>query len=121
MEAEMYYGASKFLFDYAKKLRRTQTPAESLLWKQLRNKRFANLKFRRQHPIKNYIVDFYCHAKRLVIELDGSIHDIEEVKNNDISREDDLKAMGLKVIRFTNDDIFKSMHAVLDKVYEECE
>jgi very-short-patch-repair endonuclease len=68
-------GAKNKDFVNAKVLRKTMTDAEILLWKALRNRRLNGFKFRRQHPIKGFIADFYCHEARLVIEVDGEIHD----------------------------------------------
>ena len=67
---KLFLGANKFLFDMAGQLRRDETKAEKLLWSKLRNKQLG-VKFRRQHPLYSYIVDFYCHSHRLVIEVDG--------------------------------------------------
>ena len=98
------------------------TVAEKLLWLNLRNRRFLNLKFLRQHPIiyqvfQNkplyFIADFYCAEKRLVIEVDGKIHDfqIEE----DLHREDILKSLDLNILRIKNEEV-EDMHAVLEKI-----
>ncbi len=71
------------------------------------------MKFRRQHPISFYIVDIYCHSKKLVIEIDGSIHDLEETKIKDELRQKQLEALGLKVIRFTTKEIINELESVL--------
>jgi very-short-patch-repair endonuclease len=73
--------ATPKIYGNAKTLRQTETEAEKLLWQQLRSKKFNGLKFRRQHPIDKWIADFYCHEKKLIIELDGAVHnDVEQKK-----------------------------------------
>jgi very-short-patch-repair endonuclease len=77
IDAEFFYGATPEIFLRAAELRRNMTNAEKLLWQELRSKKILNLTFRRQHPVNMFIADFYCHKARLVIEIDGSIHEIE--------------------------------------------
>ena len=111
----MFNNASHLIFELAKDLRRNMTDAESLLWNHLKAG-VKGLKFRRQHPIGIYIADFYCHKLRLIIEIDGSIHNVKEVKDNDLKRENDLKEWGNTIIRFTNERVFKSIDSVLDEI-----
>ena len=111
----MFYGASNLIFERAAELRNRMTPAEEMLWNAIHINEWK-LKFRRQHPIANYVVDFYCHAKKLVIELDGSIHDVEEVKRNDEYREANLKELGLNVIRFKNEEVLMNLPNVIEKI-----
>lgn len=115
MKDNMFYGASNLIFQRAEELRNRMTAAEELLWKQIHINEWK-LKFRRQHPIANYVVDFYCHAKKLVIELDGGIHEIEDVKRYDENREAHLKELGLTVLRFKNEQIFKENKFVLELI-----
>ncbi len=98
---------------YRIKLRRQQTLAEKHLWFYLRAKRFGNLKFRRQHGIGPFIADFYCAAKRLVIEVDGDIHEFSQIKNRDEKKERFFKSLGLKVVRYQNDDVFDKLNWLL--------
>jgi len=112
MKENMFYGASNLIFRRAEELRNSMTGAEEILWKELHINEWK-LKFRRQHPIANYVVDFYCHAAKLAIELDGTIHDLDEVKRNDENREQCLKELGLTVLRFKNEDVFKNKKSVL--------
>jgi type I restriction enzyme R subunit len=84
-------------------LRQRQTPAESIFWEIVRNRRFHGLKFRRQHQICLYIVDFYCHEKQLVVELDGGIHDHGRHRRDDSERDAYLRGLGLAVYRIPND------------------
>lgn len=100
------FGASQRTKAMAKVLRKNQTPSEVRLWEILRNGNLNGLKFRRQHPLKNFIVDFYCHELKLVIEIDGSIHEKPEVKQRDAIKEMAIKELGLMVMRFTNEDVY---------------
>ena len=100
----LFYGASPLIMQRAKELRNRTTKAEELLWNCLRNKKLG-FKFRRQHPINRFIADFYCHEKRLVIEIDGGNHDRPENKQYDENRTAELDRFGIKVIRFKNRDV----------------
>lgn len=113
----MYYGASNLIFQRATELRATMTPAEEILWNAIHINEWK-LKFRRQHPIANYIVDFYCHALKLVIEVDGTIHDEDEVKKNDANREQHLREFGLTVLRFKNEEVLKNKKTVLKTIFD---
>jgi very-short-patch-repair endonuclease len=91
------------------------TEAEKMLWYHL--KRGVNgLKFRRQHPIGVYVADFYCHKMKLVIELDGSIHEVKEIMERDKRREDDLKNWGYEIIRFKNQEVEQHLGTVLTTI-----
>lgn len=79
IERNMFYGASRNIFEKASELRNNMTEAENLLWVELKNRKIFKVKFRRQHPIDIFIVDFYCHEFKLVIEIDGEIHLEKEV------------------------------------------
>ena len=107
------------LLTYARELRASQTDAEKLLWKLLRNKQIADTKFRRQHPVDNYILDFYCHEQKLAIELDGSQHFEEKVKDYDQKRTEYLNQQGIKVLRFDNRQMLIETEAVLEVIYNE--
>jgi very-short-patch-repair endonuclease len=115
-----YHEATKQIFDNAKKLRRNQTPAEERLWKILRSHKIKGLKFRRQHPIYRFIADFYCHDLKLIIEIDGSIHLLDDIKEYDIKREEKLKQLGLNVIRFTNEQVFMEPEIIVDAIMKLC-
>ena len=86
-----------------------------ILWGRLKED-IANYKFRRQHPASNYIVDFYCHKLKLVIEVDGSIHSSEENHKLDEIRQKNIEKLGLIVFRFTNEDVRNKIENVLDKI-----
>ncbi len=100
-----------------RKLRSEMTSAENKLWLRLRGKQLNGLKFRRQHGIGSYIVDFYCPEKRLVIEVDGDVHAYEEQIIKDKEREDYLKALGLQIVRYTNWDILTNMEGVVEDLF----
>jgi very-short-patch-repair endonuclease len=115
---DFYFGASKETIEYAKALRKRMTPAEIILWENLRNRKLANTKFRRQHPIERFIVDFYCSEKKLVIELDGGIHDNPDQKEYDIGRSAEIEKYDIKIIRFKNEDIIDNLEKTLKKIIE---
>ncbi len=115
MKRQMFYQANPLIFERAKYLRNHLTDAEIKLWGYLRT-RPMGFKFRRQHPIGIYIVDFYCHACQLVLEADGSIHEQIEIQKEDYERQKSLEADGLQVIRFTNSEILKNTEMVIEKI-----
>jgi very-short-patch-repair endonuclease len=114
----LHKGAIGKLFEYSRELRQVSTEAERLLWSELRNRKLNGLKFRRQHPIDKYIADFYCHERKLVIELDGEVHNIKENKDYDEARTVELEAQVITVIRFSNDEIINKIETVLQKIKE---
>ncbi len=103
----------------ARALRKNQTAAERRLWSAIRNRRLAGCKFRRQHPINNFIVDFACLERKLVIEVDGGQH-AEEIKK-DAERTTALEKVGFRVLRFWNHDVLKNMDAVLETILANLE
>ena len=108
------------LLEFAKTMRTNATDAESLMWYLLRAKRFMALKFRRQHVIEPYIVDFYCHEIGLVVELDGSQHNTDDGKEYDAERTKFLEALGLKVVRYWNHDVLRNTDVVLEDLWGRC-
>ncbi|MHA3083496.1 endonuclease domain-containing protein [Acinetobacter sp. ANC 5383] len=108
------------LLEFAKTMRSNATDAENLMWQLLRAKRFMNLKFRRQHVIAPYIVDFYCHEIGLVIELDGSQHGADDVLEYDAERTKFLEALGLTVVRYWNHDVLGRTDVVLEDLWNVC-
>ena len=83
----------------ARDLRRPQTPTEARLWESLRDRRFAGLKFRRQHAVGRFVLDFFCHELRLAVEVDGSIHDSPEHQASDAACQGELEATGIRFVR----------------------
>ncbi len=108
------------LLQFAKSMRHAATDAENLLWQLLRAKRFMNLKFRRQHVIKPYIVDFYCHEIGLVIEVDGGQHGIDDAIEYHAARTKFLEALGLTVVRYWNSDVLSRTDVVLEDLWQRC-
>ena len=104
------------LVETARELRKKATPAEEIFWELVRDRRFLDLKFRRQHQIGHYIVDFYCHEKNLIIELDGAVHDTEERQKKDKKRDAYLQSLGNKVIRISNEKIISDPESVLIEI-----
>lgn len=115
MRRKMFYEADPLLFERATYLRNHLTNTEMTLWGYLRTHPMG-YKFRRQHPIGIYIVDFYCHACKLVIEADGNIHDLVSVRQADQERQRSLEADGLHVMRFTNAEILKNTEKGVEKI-----
>ena len=115
MKRKMFYKADPLIFSKARELRKVLTPSEQTFGLRLKQK-FPEYKFRRQDPISIYIADFYCHKLRLVIEIDGSIHDSEEAKLNDKRRQQDLDDLNLMVIRFTNDQVKNEIENVIEMI-----
>lgn len=99
----------------ARELRSEMTPAEKLLWQEVRAKKLG-VQFRRQQVIAGFIVDFYCHKAALVIEVDGDIHDLQQ--DEDARREKVLSEIGLRIVRFGNDEVVKSLSAVVGNIRE---
>ena len=116
IEAEFFFGATPLTFKRANELRRNMTDAEKLLWEKLNRNQINDLHFRRQHPINKFIADFYCHKVGLVIEVDGDIHLLDEIKERDEERDYFMHDLGLKVLRFTNDEVFKDIDNVVEKI-----
>jgi very-short-patch-repair endonuclease len=116
---ELFKGADAKLFEFSKVLRKTQTEAEDMVWQSLRNRKILGCKFRRQHPIGKYIADFYCYEAKLVIEIDGGIHNRPQNKQYDENRSYELEELGITVIRFTNEMIEENLSKVLCEIKEE--
>jgi len=107
------------LHQCAKELRNQATPAERKLWRYLSGRKMMNLKFRRQHLIDPYIVDFYCPEKKLIIEVDGGTH--IDNKIYDRYREEYLRSKGFQIIRFLNTEVNSDTVEVLDRILKACE
>ena len=102
----------------AKKLRKEMTPAEQKLWQHLRNRHLFELKFRRQHPVGRFILDFYCHEHLLIVEVDGGIHELQSER--DQMRTEWLQQQGYRVIRFKNEDVIFNIEGVLTEIARVC-
>ena len=99
-------------------LRRNLTDAEAKLWSELRGRQVQGYKFRRQHPIDDYVADFACLSAKLVIEIDGATHSTEEELAYDRQRTVLLQGLGWRVIRFTNDEVFTDVDGVVEAIWE---
>ena len=121
MKTDMHYGATPAIFKIARELRKNPTKAEEFLWQQLRKNQMGR-RFRRQHPTWLYVVDFYCHPLRLVIEIDGGIHEEAEQQIIDKEKTENLESLGLHIIRFSNEqvlfDIDNTLSTIADKMTE---
>lgn len=114
-ESNMFYGADVIVFERAKKLRENMTWAERKLFEQL-SKNKLGVRFRAQHPLSLYIVDFYCHQAKLVIEIDGDVHFNDESQKADEERTIAIEEFGLRLLRFTNEEIFKNINEVISEI-----
>ncbi len=106
----------KYLEPWRKELRNEGTSAEAFLWKFLQHRKLEGRKFRRQHSILNYIIDFYCPEERLIVELDGMGHFTEEGMERDRKRTEVLMGLGFRVIRFENKRVFGELEKVLGEI-----
>ena len=100
----------------AKSFRKNPTPAEAALWERLRNRQLGGFKFRRQHVLRDKIVDFYCREALLIIELDGGVHDNPEQRIKDQDRDAEFAAVGYRTLRFRNAEVLHTMDAVLSTI-----
>lgn len=118
-DSDMFQQANSRLFEFAKKNRSNSTKAEEKLWKELKGKKLHGFKFRRQHPIGHFILDFYCHKAKLAIELDGPYHENEEQKQYDELRTKALNDIEIKELRFKNEEVFNNIERVLETIKEQ--
>jgi very-short-patch-repair endonuclease len=103
--------------EFARALRKHPTPAEDILWRRLRGSHFHGAKLRRQAPFDRFVVDFYCHAAKLVVELDGKQH--EWFSDYDVGRSEVLERLGVRVMRFTNEEVCNDLDSVLMRIRDE--
>ena len=104
------------IIEVARKLRKTPTTAEKLLWEKLWNRKFEGLKFARQHPFGRFVADFYCAELKLVIEIEGSVHDEPLQKEYDEQRFEELRNRGLNILRLTNKEVLYNTRQALEKI-----
>lgn len=114
----LFKGALPKRFEQARELKRGMTKAEKSLWQELRGRKLNGLKFRRQHPFENYILDFYCAEKKLVIEVDGAVHDNDIQKENDEMRTERLKEFGVRILRFRNEVVQNDIKGILAQIID---
>ena len=115
---DMNYSNHPATKEYRQLLRRTETPTERMLWRKLRNKQLDGYRFRQQHGFGPYILDFYCPVLRLCIELDGDIHNDENVRQKDNDRTIFLNQNKISVIRFKNNEVETDIERVINSIRE---
>jgi very-short-patch-repair endonuclease len=115
------FGAKRETFENAKELRKNETEAEKVLWKAVRSRKLGGLKIRRQHPVKQFILDFYCHEYLLGIELDGSVHENEMAKEYDLNRTAEIENLGITILRFKNEEVLTELSKVISKIQNKVE
>ena len=115
---EVPWGTSPELWErqkpLARQMRRNPTAAEAAVWERLRNRRLFGSRFRRQHAIDRFLVDFYCAEARLVVEIDGPVHQYS--RQEDAIRQELLESRGLRVLRFTNEEVGNNIDGVLERI-----
>ncbi len=116
MKRNMHIYASSRIFRNASVLRRNTTVAEKILWEHLRDRKLEGEKFRRQHPLKKFVVDFYCYKLRLGIELDGEQHSVPTQVFYDNDRTEILEGYTIRILRFTNQEVIETIDIVLSKI-----
>ena len=107
----------KYIIEIARDLRKDQTASETKLWERLRDRRLGGYKFRRQYAIGRYIADFYCSEAKLVIEVDGPVH--QEQREDDDYRENEIMLRDITVIRFSNNEVDTNIEGVLEKIHQK--
>jgi very-short-patch-repair endonuclease len=110
---------SSQMIERSRHLRARSTKAEQVLWEHLRARRLNGVKFRRQHPIGTFVADFFCGEHRLVIELDGAIHQEATQAERDARRDEIMREHNLKVLRFSNGDVLNNLPCVLTTILRE--
>lgn len=100
----------------ARDLRKHQTPTEEVLWDRLRSRRFLGLKFRRQFPVEGFITDFCCHEAKLIVEVDGAVHDEPHQEAHDENRDVFLQSLGYKILRFANERVLEDIDSALQDI-----
>jgi len=108
---------SKHLKKYSRRLRKEMTNAERLLWSKIRRKQLKGFQVYRQKPIGQFVVDFYCPNAKLVIELDGGQHYSEVIQAKDQSRDKYMDGIGLKVLRFSDKEVFENLSGVVEEIW----
>jgi very-short-patch-repair endonuclease len=107
------------LLTFARELRSNHTDAETVFWSAVRSRRLMGLKFRRQHPVPPYFLDFYCHEHRLCVEIDGGQHQEESALRRDAERTEFLESSGIRILRFSNPDVLQNLEGVLVEICKE--
>ncbi len=106
----------KELKAFRRELRKNLTPAEAILWKALQQRKLEGRKFRRQHSVGKYVIDFYCPSEMLAVELDGAEHFTLQGSLNDQERDDYLKGLNIRVVRFENKEVYNNLELVMEEI-----
>ncbi len=115
LQIMLYYG-NRELVQKARELRSSMTKAEIILWSRLRSKQIDGYKFRRQQPVFDYVVDFYCHELKLIIEIDGEIHSLKDNFGHDTKRDNLLIINGFNIIRLSNLEVETNLDSTINKI-----
>ena len=118
MKRNMHLNASGLIFRYASELRKKETPAEKILWEKIKDRQIEGEKFRKQHPSKKFVLDFYCYRLRFGIELDGNHHLLPEIKLYDDDRTEILESYEIYNLRFTNKEVMENIDYVIGRIRE---
>jgi very-short-patch-repair endonuclease len=110
----------EYIVKLCRDFRKNPTEAEHMLWQCLRKRQLHGMRFRRQHPIGRYVADFYCHEQKLIVEVDGGIHCLEEQGRLDKERDSVLEAGGYRILRVTNEEVQRAIEVVLMRILDEC-
>jgi len=106
----------RYVIELAQEQRKNLTESEQLIWSKLRNRQLHGYKFRCQHPVYRYILDFYCHKAMLAIEIDGPVHKYR--RKYDTIRDEFIKSIGIITIRFSNEEVFYSIENVINQIVD---
>jgi very-short-patch-repair endonuclease len=117
MRSSMHFGAKPIAFKKAQALRDTETVEEKMIWDIVKDNQILGFRFRRQHPMADFIADFYCHRANLVIEIDGDVHKSQQ--DYDAARTEIMKTFGVSVIRFRNEEVRGNINSVKEKIKAE--
>jgi very-short-patch-repair endonuclease len=109
-------GRTERTLEASRRLRSEMTPAEAVLWKAVRQEGIPGMRFRRQHAIGRFILDFYCPQHRVAVELDGAVHDETNQREYDAARTEALEQLGIRVLRFRNEEVMQDLASVLGRI-----
>jgi len=120
MDTEKRHRIKPSLLEFAREGRKNPTHTEKMLWRMLSGRKIHGLKYRREHPVGKYIADFYCAEFKLIVEIDGDVHKRDDVKRQDIIRQNELERAGYRVIRFSSNEVFSDMDRVIEEIVKVC-
>ncbi len=109
-------GRTEQILEASRRLRSEMTPAETVLWNALRKEGIPGIRFRRQHAIGRFVLDFYCPAERLAVEVDGGVHDEPDQAEYDRARTEALSQLGIRVLRVRNEEVMRDLESVIERI-----